>query len=870
MKKLWVSLLAMLLACAMLVGAWAEIGDVSEAIEQEVPEVEEFALGEEPAEAVAEEAVAEEAAEPEDAEPEDAEPEDAEPEDSEEELASATVPEPEEAPDEPDSFEEEMAWADEAAMTSGNNAQPSEDFEIDANGVITKYRGSGGLVYIPSTLNGITVKEIGYAAFVNLEGDGDTIPENTTITRVILPSTITRIDDLAFAFCAKLETINIPSNTQSIGEGAFSECRSLTKIEFPDTVTTVGDLAFYNCTSLASATLSANLAAIPNSMFDNCSSLKMISIPKSVKRIGWNAFNGCTSLYYVSIADGVTEICGSAFDECKSLTNITIPGSVKKFSVRKDDGEYEAIFWKSGLKTVIFKDGVKEIPRSMFYDCANLTSVTIPQSVTTIGEYAFANCAALNSITLDKTVTSISGTAFQGHAAGLTIKTTCNSAAHKYAKAKGIKYTASGHTNVVLQPVDATCTKSGLSVGIKCSVCGDILSAQKTVASLGHKQQTVKGFDSTCSRVGLSDGVKCSRCGVWITPMKGIPTKAHTKQTVKGYAATYTSAGLTDGVKCSVCGEWITKQTAIARKTYPGSVLSKKGKNGTITVNIDTPFYLTPQFATNAGVAVKSYKSSKKGVATVDKTSGLVVPKKEGKATITVTTKNKKQKATVTIKVVDPYKPTGISITNGKTVTLNVGETLQLGTTLKPTTAQSSLKWKSNKKSVATVNGSGLVTAKKKGKAKITVTTSKNKKAKTTITIVVKGSASNKRIDLEQYLGKNVSSSAKTLGLRAIGEGYGDSGLQFGEFTEYATGQVEFILLESGSSKYSFGGCYIGMDCGKNGYSHYQLLTKRGWTEVQGWGITSTYQKKINGVLYELGVMGYNGKIKEIKCERVY
>ena len=95
----------------------------------------------------------------------------------------------------------------------------------------------------------------------------------------------------------------------------------------------------------------------------------------------------------------------------------------------------------------------------------------------------------------------------------------------------------------------------------------------------------------------------------------------------------------------------------------------------------------------------------------------------------------KKKKATVTIKVVDPKKPTGVSITGGKK-TMKVGEKLQLGVKLKPKTAETTLKWTSSKTKVAVVNKNGVVTAKKKGTVKITVTTKNKKKA--TITIKVK------------------------------------------------------------------------------------------------------------------------------------
>ncbi len=724
MKKVWVSLLTILLACALLTSAvfaegegfGAESWEYSEQVETVVEEVEEFELGEDAAMVYDDAELTDEA-------------------DDEAAFEEATDAVPEETADsepEPVPVVEEMTDAVDAALAS-NNSQPSEDFDI-YDGLLYGYHGNGGRVVIPNTVTSIASFAFNPLGPVDSEGNGE-VYDNTTITSVVIPSSVTEIQDCAFFSCINLKSVTISSGVQYLGEEAFYNCSSLTSVSIPDSVKTVDAEAFCQCKSLVSAKLSANMTEIPNSMFEDCTSLKSINIPKNIKRIGWYAFDGCTSLQSVSIADGVTEICGSAFNECKSLVSIRIPGSVKKFSVKTDEGKYEAIFWKSGLRSAIFEDGVTEIPRSMFYDCANLTGVGFPASLTAIQDYAFANCTGLKSMIIPKTVTSIADTAFNGHASGFKIMATCNSAAHKYAKARGICGTISGHTSVSIPAVAATCTQTGLTQGSKCSVCGEILTAQKTVAALGHKTVNTTGKAATCTATGLTQGTRCILCGEWIKPQATIPATGHKPATVKGYAATYTSAGLSDGAKCSVCGTWTKAQTAIPRKVYPGSVLAKKGKNGTITVNIGERFYLTPQFAANANTTVKGYKSSKKSIAAVDG-NGLVTPKKAGKATITVTTNDKKKKATVVVKVVDPYKPTGISITNGKKVTLEMGKTLKLGAKMKPDTAQSNLTWKSSKKSVATVDGSGLVTPHKEGTAKITVTTRNKKKATITVKVV--------------------------------------------------------------------------------------------------------------------------------------
>ena len=372
-----------------------------------------------------------------------------------------------------------------------------------------------------------------------------------------------------------------------------------------------------------------------------------------------------------------------------------------------------------------------------FANCTNLTEVTIGKGITRINKEAFYNCTNLKTARIDNGNVFIDDSAFTNCSIWLVIQAPCGSGVAKWAQNHGIDVERFNHTVDAMPSLAATCTEPGYTGGEKCSVCGEWITKPQTIAKKAHTAVTVKGKAATCTATGLTDGKKCSVCGEWITRQQTIAKKAHTPTTVKGKAATYTATGLTDGKKCSVCGEWITKQQTIARKVYPGSTLKKKGKNGTITATIGTPFCLTPQFATDAKVTVKGWTSSKKKVATVSK-SGLVTPKKAGKTTITVTTGKKKVKATVTIRVIDPTKPTGISLKQGSTITLKVGQKLKLTPILAPAGAKSNLEWSTSRKRVAKVSKSGVVTARRKGTATITVTTTKNKKATTKIKIRVK------------------------------------------------------------------------------------------------------------------------------------
>ena len=113
---------------------------------------------------------------------------------------------------------------------------------------ITGYTGTGGVVNVPATINGLPVTIIGSNAFGNC----------STLGRVNLPDGLTTIGDLAFLNCSNLSRATIPTSVTSIGLGAFVDCPKLTSITIPAGVTSIENYAFLNCTSLASALFQGN------------------------------------------------------------------------------------------------------------------------------------------------------------------------------------------------------------------------------------------------------------------------------------------------------------------------------------------------------------------------------------------------------------------------------------------------------------------------------------------------------------------------------------------------------------------------------------------------------------------------------------
>ncbi len=188
------------------------------------------------------------------------------------------------------------------------------------------------------------------------------------------------------------------------------------------------------------------VTAIGDEAFYNCSGLTSVIIPDSVKDIGAGAFFGCSGLTSVTIGNSVTSIGTSAFSGCNKLVEVINNSSlniVKGSSGFGKVGYYALNVKKGGASEVANKDGYLfytynntnylfgyagndtqltlpsdyngqgyEIYKSAFRDCNKLTSVTIPDSVTSIGAGAFSDCRGLTSVTIGSGVTSIGNDAF--------------------------------------------------------------------------------------------------------------------------------------------------------------------------------------------------------------------------------------------------------------------------------------------------------------------------------------------------------------------------------------------------------------------------------------------------------------------------
>lgn len=198
----------------------------------------------------------------------------------------------------------------------------------------------------------------------------------------------------------EINTVFIGENVTSIGVEAFYNCTNLEEVTFAEgsQLETIGDAAFSGCKSLTSIKIPANVTSIGNYAFNNCTSLTSIGIPASVTSIGRYAFHSCSGLQMVTFGEKsqLTAIGNYAFAACKLLDSINIPASVTSIE------EY-AFQNCSALTTVTFKDNsqLKTIGVSAFQTCTSLSSITIPASVTSIRNSAFYNCISLTTVTFN-------------------------------------------------------------------------------------------------------------------------------------------------------------------------------------------------------------------------------------------------------------------------------------------------------------------------------------------------------------------------------------------------------------------------------------------------------------------------------------
>lgn len=285
----------------------------------------------------------------------------------------------------------------------------------------------------------------------------------SNLTRVVVPSSVTRVEQYAFLGCETVvvyceallkpkkweekwdivgsylgETIRCPivwdyKNSTEASDGALytivdgirykikdgeaavtRQIISTYVADIKETITyndvkyavrSIEDRAFSNCIILESVSLPSSLRSIGKRAFEYCEELEKLKIPSEVRTIGEYAFSQCESIKTIKIPSGVDVMSKGMLSGCTELSSLEIPSSVITI-------EEHAVGGCLFLESVTIPEGVVDIGNSAFVRCRNLRSVKIPSNVKFIGDRAFSYCSSLASVTIPEGVTDIGICAF--------------------------------------------------------------------------------------------------------------------------------------------------------------------------------------------------------------------------------------------------------------------------------------------------------------------------------------------------------------------------------------------------------------------------------------------------------------------------
>ena len=308
----------------------------------------------------------------------------------------------------------------------------------------------------------------------------------TALSEVTFPASLKTIEMGAFIGCRKLSEVKLPASLTTIQSSVFDSCSSLETVFYAGSlaqwsqINTSNDFLGDSCPSLVMGDYAAQFIPVEDNPYDYPPP-KTVTITKytgkestvilhstinswPVTKIGEAAFQDNTTITSVTIPDSVTEIGANAFAGCTKLTSVTYGGDWRNLTIQSGNPAVEdaakdaaneqlfdfdfilnntavivtrykgtaadvtipsrykgkpvtmidhAAFHNSSVVTsVTIPDSVTSIPDDAFSYCSQLTNISIPNSVTFIGFSAFNSCTSLKSITLPSSLSTIQSYAF--------------------------------------------------------------------------------------------------------------------------------------------------------------------------------------------------------------------------------------------------------------------------------------------------------------------------------------------------------------------------------------------------------------------------------------------------------------------------
>lgn len=311
------------------------------------------------------------------------------------------------------------------------------------------------------------------------------------LSEVTFPASLKTIEKSAFGYCRNLSEVKLPASLTTIQSYVFNGCSALKTVSYDGSLAQWNhitankdadndadkDVLGYSCPSLVTDDYTAQFILV---MDDAYPPPKTVTITKytgtestvilpstinswPVTKIGEDAFQDNTTITSVTIPANVTEIGSNAFAGCTNLTSVNYAGDWSNLTIQSGNPAVQdaaneqlfdfvftpdntaaivtnykyngaaadvtipsrykgkpvttighAAFFNSAVTSVTIPDSVTSISDDAFVNCPQLTNISIPNSVTYIGFFAFGSCTSLKSITLPSSLSSISGALFSG------------------------------------------------------------------------------------------------------------------------------------------------------------------------------------------------------------------------------------------------------------------------------------------------------------------------------------------------------------------------------------------------------------------------------------------------------------------------
>lgn len=572
------------------------------------------------------------------------------------------------------------------------------------NGVLLGYYGLGGDIVLPNTVTKI---------------NDEALKGNDNIVSITIPGSVKDIGNNAFEGCTKLERVIFTNpekanKTLIIRVSAFQNCKKLTECEIPARAYQVVGNIFKGCTSLMEIKVNANNPyyfaqdgvlfgpALVNYQPQYEDDYTLQSYPagregaytipssvhdKKIDQIWTSGFEGASGLTGITIPDSIGRLGTAAF-EGTGLTHVTIPDTVRQVD--------PAVFQNcTKLVSVKLPDGITEIDQYLFANCISLQHVDMPDSITKINIYAFHNCTSLTSLALPKGLTSLSVGCFDK----------CYNLQHVVVPPSVISFPKDDDVGVYnpfkYSPVTVYVQKG--STGDR--FFNNNLAELQASATASGGSLTVVMLDSVSDPAAIE-----------VESLELIDAGHKVSVQGKFKIGSYLNVQpLTSGSDYNV---FSAKANGKAFQAYDLSLLpSGTTASGPFTLTIGQPEGYASSatlYGANASALTTDYADNcfTASLSALGPVALINVKEATGGTEVTSVTLNK------------------------DTLNLEVGKTGKLSATVRPdSAADKSITWSSSNTDVASVISNGTVTAKKAGTAVITATATNGKSASCTVTV---------------------------------------------------------------------------------------------------------------------------------------